>query len=97
LPPSALFEIPGAGDAEYLGSIHTSSTFRLNSGDLLKVNFRIDNPVDDENWTFTVIDPFSWTLQGETVGILKRPRQPAPTDADPKAFRPYQACFTQLY
>ena len=88
-----LLEILGAGDIAYLGSLRTSANFRLNSGDKVKVNFRLKDPVDDENWSFTVTDPFSWTLQGETMGVLKRPRKPVDMTSrfvNPKVIRPYQ-------
>jgi hypothetical protein len=84
-----LLEILGAGDVVYLGAIRTSTAFRLNSGDKLKVNFRLDNPIDDENWKFTVVDSFPRALQGETLGVLFRPRCPIQPDDKKKAFRPH--------
>ena len=89
----SLLEILGAGDIAYLGSRYTSAKFRLNSGDQVKVNFRLEDSVDDENWIFTVTDPFSWALQGETMGVLKRPRKPVDLTSpfvSPKVIRPYQ-------
>lgn len=88
-----LLEILGAGDIAYLGSLYTSTNFRLNSDDKVKVNFRLKGSVDDENWSFTVTDPFSWTPQGETMGVLKRPRKPVDMTrpfVSPKVNRPYQ-------
>ena len=86
-----LLEIMGAGDVVYLGAIGTSTKFRFNSGDRLKVNFRLDEPIEDENWKFIVVDSFPWALQGKTMGVLFRPRCPPQPDNKNKAFRPHQA------
>ncbi|KAF7929669.1 hypothetical protein EAE99_004573 [Botrytis elliptica] len=64
---------------------------RLQSGDVLKVNFSPNNPIRNEDWNLTVCESFDWSYQGESVGILKRPLVPLNDDAiekDKKAFRP---------
>ncbi|KAG4438341.1 hypothetical protein IFR05_006185 [Cadophora sp. M221] len=88
----------GAGDAMYFAFLSgITADVRLTPGDTLKINFRLTNNVSDEDWTFTVMQPFHWCLQDGVVGTLARPRQPVPDDAglvQRKAFRPYQT--TQL-
>lgn len=83
-------ELVGAGDLCYLGSLKPGAEYRLDTGDELKINFRIHNAIDEENWSFRVMDPFPWTLQGETVGILRRPRGAANADDKEGNFRPFQ-------
>lgn len=53
-----VLEVLGAGDVLYLGAIRISQQFRLNSGDKLNVNFRLDDPIDKEQWQFIVVDSF---------------------------------------
>ncbi|KAK0105457.1 hypothetical protein ONS96_004844 [Cadophora gregata f. sp. sojae] len=89
-----IIEALGAGDAMYFGvfsGIHKN--IRLTPGDKFKVNFRLVDNVPDEDWDFTVCEPFKWSIQGEVVGVLVRPREPIPQGADAaarRAFRPYQ-------
>ena len=69
-----VLEILGAGDHEYYAFINLPNCqLRFKANDTFKVNFRVDSPNDDEEWTFVCIDGFPWALQSELMGILKRP------------------------
>jgi hypothetical protein len=82
-----------AGDIVYWGFLEFDTDIRLEKGDYIKVNFVLQGNSDDEDWDFRVIDPPEWAVQGEVVGALYRPRQPAPenaTTAQKRAVRPFQ-------
>jgi hypothetical protein len=87
-----VLEALGAGDAEYFGFLFVTTEFRIMPRDTLHINFRLENNITDEDWEFVVLKPFNWCLQGEIVGVLKRPRKlilpDAPT-AEKTKFRPY--------
>ncbi len=88
-----VLEALGAGDAEYVGFLVVTTEFRIMPRDTLHINFRLENNITDEDWEFVVLKPLNWCLQGEIVGVLKRPRKPIPPDAttaEKTQFRPYQ-------
>ncbi|KAF7952092.1 uncharacterized protein EAE97_001589 [Botrytis byssoidea] len=78
-------------DSTYYAFFMAPQELRLQPGDILKVNFRPDNPIRNEDWNLVVCEPFDWSYQGESVGVLKRPLVPLPegaTEEEKRAFRP---------
>ncbi|TAQ89982.1 hypothetical protein B7494_g1722 [Chlorociboria aeruginascens] len=92
-----VMEILGAGDTGYFAflsfPLDAENTIRLEVGDRVDLNFRIQNTLSEENWAARVIEPFVWCLQGEIVLFLSRPREPLPFNATRQqrmAFRGFQ-------
>ena len=63
-----IMEALGAGDTSYFAFLVVKTDIRLRSGDLVKINFRLENSIAEEDWDMLIIEPFSWCLQGELVG-----------------------------
>jgi hypothetical protein len=85
--------VPGAGDWEYIGFLKCSNDPRLTEGDHLLLNFRISDPIEEEDRRFRVLAPFTWVAEGEIVELLKLPRQPARANAtveEKNRYQPFQ-------
>ncbi|RDW71372.1 hypothetical protein BP6252_07935 [Coleophoma cylindrospora] len=78
-----VLELPGAGDIKYMAFLNTvGADLRLNPGDKLHINFRLKNRVKHEEWSMHIATPPTFAVQGDTFGILYRPRAPRSKTSD---------------